>query len=398
MSVLCCRIPNFLVALACRKHPALKERPLALLGPDDCIWALSPEAQKYGVRISMRPQEAQIHCPSLFIRDLELAACEAEQSAFLAAAACWELPVERQTWGTVYVDLHAVSKDSQQVQPLAVELGRRVRSMFGESMQPSLGWDSGKFTANAAAAQTAPGRIRLVDKTDELRFLQPLPVTLLPLPQTHLRELHWLGVRTLGQFAALPSTAVWQRFGAAGKLAHRLAKGHDDRPVRSTAPEAGAVTTVTIDPPTGLLQPVVDAVMTGVQSMLTRLSEALVGLRHLRIKLNFVRAAPQSIDVTLVEPTSEVHRVQAALVQRLCALHWPGRVESLEWQILSTGELVAQQPTLFAELSPAPPSLDALADGLMESYGSYLFSGQVVEQSHPIAERRNCLRMLTAVH
>ncbi len=119
------------------------------------------------------------------------------------------------------------------MRPLAAELGRRLRGRLGVHLQPALGWDSGKFTAHAAAMQVAPGRIRLVDKAEEVRFLAPLPVTLLPLPPLHLQQLHWLGVRTVGQFAALPAAAVWQRFGAAGKLAHRWAQGKDDRPVRS---------------------------------------------------------------------------------------------------------------------------------------------------------------------
>jgi hypothetical protein len=61
--------------------------------------------------------------------------------------------------------------------------------------------------------------MRLVDKTDEVFFLTPLPVTLPPLPSQLLQHLHWLGICTLGQYAGLPESTVWQRFGRAGKLA-----------------------------------------------------------------------------------------------------------------------------------------------------------------------------------
>ena len=40
--------------------------------------------------------------------------------------------------------------------------------------------------------------------------------TLLPLPRPHLHQLHWLGISTLGQYAALPAAGVSQRFGAGG--------------------------------------------------------------------------------------------------------------------------------------------------------------------------------------
>src|SRR5690606_17184017 len=215
------------------------------------------------------------YCPEVLLRSLDAGASQAEQAAFLAAAAQWELPVEPQEWGVAYVDLHSVGATSTAVRPLAVELGQRVRAAFGDAMQPALGWDSGKFTARAAAVQAAPGRVRLVDKADEARFLDPLPITLLPLPRPHLQQLHWLGVRTLGQFAALPPAAVWQRFGTAGKLAHRWAQGRDDRAVQPGVAAVPEVTAVSIDPPSGLLRPVLDGLMATLQPALARWAKEL---------------------------------------------------------------------------------------------------------------------------
>jgi protein ImuB len=396
MSVLCCRIPNFLIALARRRQPTWAGQPLVLLGPDERLWAVSPEAQQCGVQVQMSPQQARVYCPEVLVRELDLAASQTEQSAFWATAACWELPVESLTWGAIYIDLHAVGRTAAAVQPLAVELGRRVRSVCGASMQPALGWDSGKFTANVAAVKTAPGRVRLIDKADELRFLRPLPVTLLPLPQPQLQQLHWLGIRTLGQYAALPAAAVWQRFGAAGKLAHRWAQGRDDRPVRSTTPAAATIATVAIDPPSGVLQRVVAEVMSQLQPDLARWAKALVGLRHLRVTLDFVAAAQQSLDITFVESTCQPGKVQAALTRQLCAHPWPGEVQGVQWQVLATGDLVAQQPGLFAEVSAGPVSLAAVVDKLTERYGPYLFCGQVHEPGHLVAERRSHFHRFTA--
>lgn len=396
MSVLCCRIPNFLIALACRQQPAWAERPLALLGPDERVWAVSPAAQRYGVQPQMRPQQAQIYCPEVLLRSLDAGASQAEQAAFLAAAAQWELPVEPQEWGVAYVDLHSVGATSTAVRPLAVELGQRVRAAFGDAMQPALGWDSGKFTARAAAVQAAPGRVRLVDKADETRFLNPLPITLLPLPRPHLQQLHWLGVRTLGQFAALPPAAVWQRFGTAGKLAHLWAQGRDDRAVQPGVATMPDVTPVTIDPPSGLLRPVLDALMATLQPALARWAKQLAGVRHLRVTLDFVTGGERTLDITFVEPASQPGRVQAALVQQLCALAWPGQVQAARWQVLETGELIAYQPTLFADPPARLAALDSVADGLVGRYGPSFYRSQLVEPRHPLAERRSQFLALVA--
>lgn len=389
MSVLCCHIPHFLIALACRRQPAWAGRPLALVGPDDRLWAVSPEAQQRGVQVQMRPQQAQVVCPDVLLRDLDREAGETAQAELLDAAAQWELPVEPLTWGALYVDLHLVGKSAEAVRPLAVELGQRVRSACGEALQPALGWDSGKFTAHAAAVQGMPGRVRLVDKSDEVRFLTPLPVTLLPLPPLHVQQLHWLGVRTLGQFAALPAAAVWQRFGAAGKLAQRWAQGRDDRPVQGNTVVPATVTTVMIDPPSCQLSPVVGAVMASLQPALAQWAKALVGLRHLRLTLDFVAAADRSVDLTFVEPASQPGRLQAAVVQQLAAHVWPGEVQAVRWQALATGELMAQQPTLFDTADGRPAALDTVAEGLTGRYATTLLRSQVVDPGHPVAERRS---------
>jgi protein ImuB len=70
------------------------------------------------------------------------------------------------------------------------------------------------------------------------KFLAPYPLAVLDRPDlTDL--LRRLGIRTLGQFAALPAGRVAERFGADGTLAHRLARGAEPRPPapRQTPPD-----------------------------------------------------------------------------------------------------------------------------------------------------------------
>ena len=374
MSVLCCHVPHLLIELACRHEPRWRGQPLALLGPDERVWAVSPAAAQYGVQVEMRPQQAQVACPELLLRPLDLTAAEMEQGALLAALAQWELPVEPQSWGMAYVDLHNVAKTAAAVQPLAADLGRRLRSDMGQELQPALGWDSGKFTARAAAMQVVPGRMRLVDKRDETRFLGPLSITLLPLPRPHLQQLHWLGIRTLGQFAELPPAAVWQRFGAGGKQAQRWAQGRDDRPVRATVSQAPPPTAVILDPPSGTLQPVVEAVMSSLRPLLIDRAAALEGVRRLRIAVSFVAGEQQSADLVFVEPATQPQRVQAALVQQLCRMRWPSEVEKVQWTLLECGELAAPQLTLLAEPQQRLRALSDLAGSLSSRYSSLLVS------------------------
>lgn len=280
MSVLCCRIPAFALSLSTAQPDP--DRPLALLGPDDTVCAATPAAGRRGVRLGHTPHQAQLRCPDLTFQPLDLERCEAEQAAFLDTLTAWDLPIEAQGWGLAYLDLHPLTQHRAGVQPLAADLGRRLRTRLGERLQPTLGWDSSKFTARAAAQTTAPGHMRLVAKQHEDRFLRPLPLTLLPLSAPALQQLHWLGIRALGQFADLPAAAVAQRFGPSGRMAQRWAQGHDDRPVRPTHTAPTPAVETPFDPPATQLDPVVAAVVTALEPHLARLAGQLAGCTRLR--------------------------------------------------------------------------------------------------------------------
>jgi protein ImuB len=96
-----------------------------------------------------------------------------------------------------------------------------------------LGVAQSRFASIAAARRARARRPLVVDggERQTRAFLATMPVSLLrvraelaALPEA----LERLGVGTLGELAALPIAAVVDRFGSAGKLAHRLANGGDE--------------------------------------------------------------------------------------------------------------------------------------------------------------------------
>lgn len=394
MSVLCCRIPDFLVTLAVRRTPALAGRPLALLGGDERLWAASPVAQEEGVAPGMAARQARALCPDLLLQPVETAEAEGAQEAFLAEVARWELPLEVQGWGAAYVDLNEVAIASAAVQPLATDLGRRVRGLLGAPLQPALGWDSSKFTAGAAATTAAPGALRLVERRAEERFLAPLPITLLPLPYPALQHLHWLGIRSLGQFAALPAAAVWQRFGQAGKLAQRWAQGRDNRPIAPAAHVPPEMLIVELDPPSDQAGRVLNDCMASLRPLLRRLGAVLAGVRRLRLDLTFLDGSRRTEEIVFVEPVAAEARVLTALTQRLQSLIWPAELERVEMTLLESGGLVAGQLPLFVEEQADAGATVALAQRLAGRYGRCFFLGQMVEEGHPVAERTFQLQAL----
>ncbi len=395
MSIMCCRVPDLLIGLTERANPELAGKPVALLGADALVCAVSPKARQSGVTLQMPARQAQMRCPDVHLQPLDMEAGRAEQGAFVGKLAECGLPVEAPSWGLAYVDLQAVATTSQSVQPFCADLGKQARSVLGQGLVPSVGWDTGKFTARAAASYATPGHMRLVDRTHEEPFLRPLSIGLLPLSPLALQQLTWLGIRTLGQFAKLPKTAVWQRFSAEGKLAQQWAQGRDNRPVRRTVEEATPPLAIDFDPPTKLLGNVVEAVLSRLRPFLAALARRLEGCRRLRLDLRFDDDSTRHIDHTFVEPVVEESRLRSTLSHQLEILNWPADLESLKLSLLECGELMPHQLMLF-DLDTERSPLLHLAERLSGRYREIFFRLLVSDEQHPLSERRSTVNLLLA--
>jgi nucleotidyltransferase/DNA polymerase involved in DNA repair len=101
-----------------------------------------------------------------------------------------------------------------------------------------IGTAATKFVARVTAAQAVgTEKILHIESDVAAAFLACYPVGLLPLNKEMARRLPLLGIRTLGQYAALPRFAVWEQFGTHGRWLHDLANGIDIRPLQSQLPQ-----------------------------------------------------------------------------------------------------------------------------------------------------------------
>jgi protein ImuB len=98
------------------------------------------------------------------------------------------------------------------------------------------------------AAMLAARSSRIVAVGDSRTFLAPFPVTALERPEL-ADLLQRLGLHRLGDLAGLPPSQVLARFGADGELAHRLARGLDERPLQARIPPPDWSASAELDPP-----------------------------------------------------------------------------------------------------------------------------------------------------
>jgi protein ImuB len=116
-------------------------------------------------------------------------------------------------------------------------------------------------------------------------FLAPRSVTVLGEPD--LAELLIrLGLRTLGDFAAIPAAEAENRFGSQGLLAHRLARGADPRPLAVRPPTADMSVQLEFDPPAESSERVIFAAKSMADQMHTKL--AANGLACVRLQIEVI--------------------------------------------------------------------------------------------------------------
>ncbi|HEY2519705.1 MAG TPA: DNA polymerase Y family protein [Streptosporangiaceae bacterium] len=133
----------------------------------------------------------------------------------------------------------------------------------------------------AAAAGPAAAAAVVVPPGGTRRFLAPYPVHVLGRPVL-AGQLIRLGLRTLGDFAALPARDVASRFGSEGSAAQRIARGAETRRLAVGAAQADLSASSEFDPP-ALAEPVVFAAKNLADQLLAGL--AARGLSCVRIRV-----------------------------------------------------------------------------------------------------------------
>jgi nucleotidyltransferase/DNA polymerase involved in DNA repair len=330
----------------------------------------------------MNLRQAQSTCPELVLHPVDLHECQTVQDTLLNTLTTWGLPLEEIGWGHAYLDLHLLATTRQKVQPLAIELGRQIRAALGTELQPSIGWDSGKFTAHAAANIALPGKIRLVSREEEVPFLSPLSINLLPLSPEVKHELTLLGIHTLGKFAQLPTTAVVRRFGPAARMAHQWSQGHDPRPVHNSVRATFSPITTDIDPPTGLVNPIIEALLTLLRPWLDAFALELAGCRKLNIDMKFLDGSKRTLNLTFATAITKDSTLCASLAHHLQNLNWPAEMEKITVSGLEKSELPAAQLSLFPEFVETVTPGNSLVQRLKQVYGPIFYRGKVVAPLH----------------
>ncbi len=236
--------PDWPVAAHAKADRIPSSKPIALL-EKGTVFACSPAARAEGVRRGMRQREAQGRCPGLrmlrYDPALDARAFEPVLSA-LEQSMPGLHPVRP---GTVAVRARGPARYYGGEQAAALTVLGIVAGLGVERAR--VGIADGLFAAERAARWVTPDNVTIVPSGEQGAFLAGLPITLLEDPELS-SLLPRLGIRTLGEFAALGVGDVVARFGPMGARLHALAAGRDPRQATPRIPPRDVDVQVDFEP------------------------------------------------------------------------------------------------------------------------------------------------------
>ena len=248
MAVWC---PDWPVVAAAVQQGLSLQLPLAVFERGE-VFACSAIARVEGVRRGMRRRDASARCPELIVLERNAAS-------------------EVRTFESVLAAIEEISAGVAAVRPGLCALRvpsrfyggeREAAAVVAEHLVGAGIWDfrmgiaDGIFAAEHAARRATAQDCWIIPCGGSAVFLAGLSIGVLENAElvTLLRR---LGIRSLGDFAALASRDVLTRFGQEGALLHRLARGLDNRPIASRRPPLDMDQRVLFTPALETVEPIV---------------------------------------------------------------------------------------------------------------------------------------------
>jgi protein ImuB len=197
---------------------------------------VSLAAEAFGVHAGIQVGEALARCPRLMLVPPDPVGVADAWERLLVRLESIGAAVEPERPGLVCFDASGLMRLHRGLDGVLMATRRALRTPARIGIAPS------RFSAVAAATRARVRRPEVVGGAGAVRvdpdraraqartYLAPLPVALLRARASLLDlpdALERLGVRTLGELAAVPPAALADRFGRLGLLAHELATGGD---------------------------------------------------------------------------------------------------------------------------------------------------------------------------
>jgi protein ImuB len=364
-------VAQFALQAVLRTEPAaIASRPAGLFsggGKKSLVLAANAAARTAGVEVGMTAPQAVARCPALLIRTPHTAAEADARAALLAVGFTLAPAIEDTAPGICTIDLrgtdprqhpaaaqHALAQLDALALPATAGLARTplLALYAARHAHPSLPGATAAAGDELLICAEAPGEFfptgpalpsSLLLVTAETEFLAPLPLTTAdPPPELAAIFFSW-GLRTLGDFLALPRDEIVRRFGAAGLAFWQRARGGEPRPLHLVLPPREFAAALQFEEAVETLEPLLFLLRRFLDRLALELAAAQLVAAELALTLQLDRGPAHARSFRLPEPTADAGILFRALHTHLESLQTDSPITGLSLRATPVRPLVRQQ-------------------------------------------------------
>jgi protein ImuB len=382
MRIACLYLPAFRLQVMVRKAPHLAGTVFAVLdeapGQIARISAASRAARQAGVTLGMTATQARVVCPDLDCVDGNPDDDEQVMRALGEAALALSVTVDITRQGTVFALVPPTRR--------AATFGER---LLGTTSQQGLlgrvGIADDRFTAWAATQmghtqETPP--VRAIKPHGSAAFLAPLELALLPMDADVRRTLRLLGVRTLGDFAALPPPSVGRRWAQKGCELQALARGQDKTPLSPYVPTEPIGEGIELEHEISGLEALSFVLRPLLERVAVRLTGRGRGAQKIQITLAGSSTTQTTVPVAPAQPTASARTLFELARVHLAERTLSHPVLAVQVSVLEEGDVPTEELTLWDTAPASRDSLDVVIARLRAAFGQGAAFGVVLRESH----------------
>lgn len=350
----CLWVPQMPLAAHLRLEPELASVPLAMVqsvGSQSVIVAASALAAEAGITVGMKVPQARALCDDLMVREVCVEVVNAAISALVDVARSVGAQTQIEGVDRVYADCRGTAAMWPSESALASALAARALRC---GLVAWVGIADSKLGASIAAQEG--GGVCVVPPGGTLAFLAPRALSLLNPDSSTASMLRNWGIRTIGEFVALPAGALAHRLGAVGAELLRRVRGEEDVPLPTPPVRYTFEECLGLEYPVDRIEPLLFALRRLFECVSMRLELHGLGCRAIHVVLGSEGGGRDVRSITVAAPTTDrrtlLMLVQAELESR------PPSLAITSVAITCTGSrILPTQLDLFRPAGPAPAAL-----------------------------------------
>jgi len=386
-------VPHFALAVEEREDPSLKRKAVVIGGlphEKENVYEVSPEALEQGVEVGMSLRQAEEICPEAIFLPTREEKYRAAFEEMLKALEPFSPFIEPHGLDGAYLEVSGL----QRLYGPEKRLGRSIVEAVKEATHLPIrgGIARNKFTARIAALEGTDEKVQVIAPGKERGFLKELPVTLLPTSDEMRGRLHLLGIRTMGQLASLPKSAVLAQFGLEGRWANQLARGQDRSKVIGRREQGPQELGFRFEDPVEEMQVLQMTAKQLSVELLTRLHYYGRVCGKVSVTLEYDTGQEEEKQIALSEPSAEELKIGLAVERLVASFDYGDRVSALKVSLDQLTQGKGHQLSLFSTRTLRQRRIDSAVANITGKYGSHCFlQAQLLDPRAALPERRFAL-------